>query len=468
MNASPAMETGGPLALLRRHVDAARRRRRHARRRGRRPLDRARADRRPSRTSCSSRSTLPPVAPRHRQRLRAARVPAPDGDRRRRRDRRRRARRTASIADARVAITALAPTIRRVPEAEAALDGSDGGRAAVERGGARPRPPRPRRSRDVRGSADYRRAMAAVITRRAVVAAVARARDGAAPSRPRQPALHGAVEMRYAATLNVNGERLPGRARARTRACSPPCAAPVGLTGSKEGCDDSECGACMMLLDGAAGELVLLPRAPGRGPRGHHRRGARRRRRAGSRCRPRSSSAAASSAASARPGMLDLGDARCSTATRRRPRTRSASRSPATSAAAPGTTASSRPCSSVSRAARVADDRRLRALPRGLRQHEGPMELDARGRDRARRGRRLRLARDRRARRRTSSRSMQERFGLHDLAVEDAQAFHLRPEDRAVRRGRASSSPSCAPRATSTSARRSSSARSPCSCPTAS
>jgi len=36
-----------------------------------------------------------------------------------------------SVSDARVAITALAPTIRRVVEAEAALDGSDGGDEAV-------------------------------------------------------------------------------------------------------------------------------------------------------------------------------------------------------------------------------------------------------------------------------------------------------------------------------------------------
>jgi carbon-monoxide dehydrogenase small subunit len=55
--------------------------------------------------------------------------------------------------------------------------------------------------------------------------------------------------VRVAATLNVNGvdyavELEPGTSLlAAVRDA-------VGLTGSKEGCDDSECGACMMLLDG--------------------------------------------------------------------------------------------------------------------------------------------------------------------------------------------------------------------------
>jgi xanthine dehydrogenase iron-sulfur cluster and FAD-binding subunit A len=46
---------------------------------------------------------------------------------------------------------------------------------------------------DVRGSADYRRAMAAVITRRAIVVAIARARGERFPI-PASPALHGAVD----------------------------------------------------------------------------------------------------------------------------------------------------------------------------------------------------------------------------------------------------------------------------------
>ena len=75
---------------------------------------------------------------------------------------------TGSVADARVAITALAPTIRRVPEAEAALVGSDAGEepvAAAARAAAAGSSP----IADVRGSAEYRAAMAEVIARRAIV-----------------------------------------------------------------------------------------------------------------------------------------------------------------------------------------------------------------------------------------------------------------------------------------------------------
>ena len=97
------------------------------------------------------------------------------------------------IRAARIALTALAPTIRRVPDAEAALTGSDGGRAAAEQAAAAAAAASQPIS-DVRGSLEYRRAMAAVITRRAITAAVSRARDGAAAVPiPASPALHGAT-----------------------------------------------------------------------------------------------------------------------------------------------------------------------------------------------------------------------------------------------------------------------------------
>ena len=94
------------------------------------------------------------------------------------------------VADTRVAITALTPTIRRVPEAESALDGSDGGAAAIAAGAAAAAAAATPIS-DVRGSADYRRAMAEVIAARAITAALARARGETVPI-PASPALHGA------------------------------------------------------------------------------------------------------------------------------------------------------------------------------------------------------------------------------------------------------------------------------------
>ena len=95
----------------------------------------------------------------------------------------------ATVTSARIAITALAPVIHRVAEAEQALVGSSGdeaaARAAGELAAAASRP-----ISDVRGSADYRRAMAAVVTRRAILAAVSRAR-GAGPAVPASDTTYG-------------------------------------------------------------------------------------------------------------------------------------------------------------------------------------------------------------------------------------------------------------------------------------
>jgi CO/xanthine dehydrogenase FAD-binding subunit len=100
----------------------------------------------------------------------------------------------SQITAARVAITALAPTILRVPAAETALVGSDGGADAVRLAGDAAAAASSPIS-DVRASSDYRLAMAAVIARRAVAAAVARARGGGETVPiPASPALHGAVD----------------------------------------------------------------------------------------------------------------------------------------------------------------------------------------------------------------------------------------------------------------------------------
>lgn len=55
--------------------------------------------------------------------------------------------------------------------------------------------------------------------------------------------------MKVAATLTVNGVAYPLELDPGTSLLTA-VRDVIGLTGSKEGCDDSECGACMMLLDG--------------------------------------------------------------------------------------------------------------------------------------------------------------------------------------------------------------------------
>ena len=94
------------------------------------------------------------------------------------------------VQDARIAITALAPTVRRVAVAEAALVGTDGGPAAAAEAGrlaAEAATP----ISDVRASLDYRTAMAAVVVRRAITGALARAR-GETVEIPASASLFGA------------------------------------------------------------------------------------------------------------------------------------------------------------------------------------------------------------------------------------------------------------------------------------
>ena len=96
-----------------------------------------------------------------------------------------------TISHARVTITALAPTIRRVPAAEEALVGSDGSgthlAAAAAAAAAASTP-----ISDVRASDRYRRAMAEVMASRAIGAAIARAHGTEVPI-PASPALHGGL-----------------------------------------------------------------------------------------------------------------------------------------------------------------------------------------------------------------------------------------------------------------------------------
>jgi carbon-monoxide dehydrogenase small subunit len=54
--------------------------------------------------------------------------------------------------------------------------------------------------------------------------------------------------MKHPVTLRVNGIDYPVEVEGH-QSLLDAVREVVGLTGSKEGCDDSECGACMMLLD---------------------------------------------------------------------------------------------------------------------------------------------------------------------------------------------------------------------------
>jgi len=86
----------------------------------------------------------------------------------------------ATIAEARIALTAVAPTIVRAPTAEAALTGRVADREAARAAGAAALADAAPID-DVRATAEYRRAMIEVVVVRTVAAAIARARGEVVP-----------------------------------------------------------------------------------------------------------------------------------------------------------------------------------------------------------------------------------------------------------------------------------------------
>ena len=229
-------------------------------------------DDRGARTSCSRRSRVPLPAAGTGSCYVAARVPPPDGDRGRRRDGRGARSKAARVTDARVAITALAP------DDPARRRGRGGARSAAtaerrRRRGARAVAAASKPISDVRASADYRSAMAAVIGRRAIEVALARARGEQFPI-PGQPG--------RSMEVCDEGRRDSDRQRhRRTRSRSSRTLSLLRAVRETRRADRRQGGLRRLrvrrLHDAArrpAGELVLVSRAAGRGPRDHDRRGA--------------------------------------------------------------------------------------------------------------------------------------------------------------------------------------------------
>jgi carbon-monoxide dehydrogenase medium subunit len=165
------------------------------------------------------------------------------------------------VVEARIALGCVAPTIVRVPEAEASLAGSTLDRAARMRAAALAAAAIAPID-DIRATAAYRRTTVAALVERALdqIADGTEANGLAVepvlletPS-PAQTALPftGIVD----ATINGRRYQLEGVQHLSLLDALRDAA---GLTGAKEGCAEGECGACTMWLDGRAVMSCLVP-----------------------------------------------------------------------------------------------------------------------------------------------------------------------------------------------------------------
>jgi len=180
------------------------------------------------------------------------------------------------VTDARITLGSVAPTIIRAPEAERVLVGAPLSQERIAEAAdlaAQAAAP----IDDLRAGADYRREMVRVLVRRALTAlcdSTERAEFPAAPPKlwgrtdGHSPRLAGKTICHHdggpeTIECTVNGENVvvPG---AGGKTLLEMLRDDLGLTGTKEGCGEGECGACTVWMDGITVLACLTP-----APRAH-------------------------------------------------------------------------------------------------------------------------------------------------------------------------------------------------------
>jgi len=181
---------------------------------------------------------------------------------------------SSRVKSAVITLGAVAPTIIHAPEAEAWLAGKELTEEVIARaaelaaGASRP-------IDDLRGSAAYRKAMVRVLVMRGLRTLRAGREQAQVPAAPvmlwgRQTTDHRSSPIAHRSSSDksihtkINGKEYAfttGHDKSLLRLLREE----AGLTGTKEGCAEGECGACTVFLDGKAvmACLVPAPRADG-------------------------------------------------------------------------------------------------------------------------------------------------------------------------------------------------------------
>ena len=177
-----------------------------------------------------------------------------------------------TVADLVVALGSVGPTIELVPDAGSVASGRPLAQAASDVAAAARAAVTP--IDDLRSTAEYRSHTTEVVVKRALMSLAARTEADTWPERPpRLVAANGAAGVAGAGRMprreitdgsnisaTVNGQERRASNSAR-RTLLDWLRFDLGLTGTKEGCAEGECGACTVHLDGQAVLACLVPAA---------------------------------------------------------------------------------------------------------------------------------------------------------------------------------------------------------------